>query len=119
MTDLQQQLIDVLDGRGIVARFNGSFLNGSTTIKKANGKSQKQEFGIAFDDAAALWGPRVTRKLRGTYAEAFARDAFFEAIRLGQGEEETAAYVAECRETGVRSGASSEWLAAHDLAAAN
>ena len=112
VSDLQQQLIDVLADRGIAAEFNGDFLNGSAKVT-IKGKSKVQQFGVAFDDPATLDGARVTRNLRGTYAEAFARDAFFETIRIGQGEAEALKFANECRAKGVRIGASKVWIDAH------
>lgn len=113
MNALQQKLVETLAARRIAASFNGRFLNGSSVVKRANGKSQKMSFGIAFDDAATLDGPRVCN-VRGTYGEAFARDAFFEAILLGQGDDAALKFACECREAGVRSGASDDWAAAHE-----
>lgn len=108
MTTQQQQLIDTLAARNITASFNGDFLNGHAYITR-KGKQKKQSFGIKFDDASTLEGPAVTRNLRGTYAESFARDAFFEAL-FAVDENEAAKYHAECKEVGIRSGAPQAWI---------
>lgn len=114
MTEIQKQLIETLAARKIVASFNGRFLNGSVTIS-LKGKSVKQSFSLSFDDAAALEGAALVQSsLRGTYAESFARDMFFEAILLGCGNDEALKYQNECRRVGIRSGASNEWIAANE-----
>ena len=112
MTDKQNELIAVLAARKIAATFSGRVLRGEAAIKRANGKTQKQSFSIEFDDATTLDGPRVFG-CRGTYGESFARDAFFESIRLGQGDLEAVRFANECALTGVRSGASQEWIDSH------
>lgn len=112
MNALQAALIDALAARKITARWAGDTLRIEATITKVNGKQMKQAADLHFDDAATLEGPAVGR-CRGTYGEAFARDAFFEAILLGQGEAEAVRYNDECRARGTRSGASQAWLEAH------
>lgn len=112
MTTKQQQLLETLADRGIKATFSGQWLNGVKMIRRANGKTQKQSFGIVFDDAAELEGPRVATS-RGTYGESFARDAFFEAILIGQGDEAALHFARECREQGIRIGASQGWIDRH------
>jgi len=113
MTEQQQQLIDTLASRKISAKFNGPFLNGKAVVTKANGKKQTNRFGIEFDDPATLEGPRVMRNLKGTYAEGFARTAFFECLRIGQGDDVAIGYINACRETGTFTGATQEFVDAH------
>jgi len=99
MTDLQNQLIgDLLRGEAVV------------TIK---GKEKRQSFEIAFDDATVLTGPRVVGT-RGKYGESFARDGFFEAVRLGQGEEAARSLHEEFKARGTLSGASQAWIVAYN-----
>lgn len=112
MTTKQQSLIETLVGRRIDAAFDSDMLHGDVTIKRANGKKCNQHFEIAFDDADELDGPCVTRA-RGTYAEGFARDAFFEILRIGQGDDEAIKFANECRTSGTRIGATQEWIDAH------
>lgn len=111
MTKKQQELIDALTGRNIVATFDGAFLNGTATIIGTNGKNKKQCFGIQFDDPGSLDGPRVTSRFKGAYAKSYARDAFFEALRVGQGDVVAAHYHNECKQGGImQSGASQSWI---------
>lgn len=111
-TTLQNSLVETLAARKINAVWAGNTLRIEATIKKVNGKQMKQAAELHFDDAATLDGPAVGQ-CRGTYGEAFARDAFFEAILLGQGEAGAVRYNDECRARGTRSGASQAWLEAH------
>ena len=115
MTTLQNSLIEKLAARKITAVWAGNTLRIEATITRANGKKMKQAAELHFDDASTLEGPAVGR-CRGTYGEAFARDAFFEAILLGQGDAEAVRYNDECRARGTRSGASQAWLEAHPAA---
>ena len=110
LSTLQADLISRLAARKITATFSGSTLTGMATVKKLSGKKQKQRFAIDFDDGATLDGPRVSHIGRGTYAEAFARDAFFESIDLGQGTAAALTYHSECKIVGVLSGASQSWI---------
>lgn len=111
MTDLQDKLIATLEGRQIVANFSSNRLVGFAEVK-IKGKAKRQRFVIEFDDAINLDGPRVAAH-SGNYGEAFARDAFFEALRIGQGDEAAALYDASCREIGLRSGAPQSWIDAN------
>lgn len=115
MKSQQQQLIDTLktDRRFDRAEFNGRFLNCCISIK-SGGKTKKQKCSLIFDDPATLGGARVLfNTCVGAYSESFARDAFFEAVRIGSGDAEAVKFANECRESGVSIGASQQWIDAH------
>jgi hypothetical protein len=117
MTTKQAELIHVLttDRKIDAAAFNGDFLNCRVDIRnKATGKVKPQKFSLVFDDAAELEGARVLfQSCKGAYSESFARDAFFESLRIGVGEAEAVKFANECREGGVRIGCSQQWLDAN------
>ena len=116
MTDVQRQLIETLEGRNIAATWNDRFLNCTFTMTRVGGKRRTLRWGLSFDDSATLEGPKVCdRNTNKAYVESFARDTFFEAIRIGQGDDEAISYVNECRRAGVRDGATQEWIDSHDV----
>ena len=112
----QRELIEALADRNIKASWNGSFLNCTFTMTRAGGKRRTLRWGLRFDDQATLEGPRVCdRNIQKAYVESFSRDTCFEAIRIGQGDDEALKYARECRLAGVRIGASNEWIDAHEF----
>ena len=104
MTTAQQNLIDALAARRITGSFNGRFLNCKTPVKSTK-KVKWQKFGIIFDGAGSLDGPRACQGGKGAYCEHYQRVGFYEAIRIGQGQEAADKFHAECKEGGVYSGA--------------
>lgn len=116
----QTELVKALEARKIDARWNGQFLNCTTTLHKCDssgnrtGKTRKIRWGLSFDDPDEVFGARVCdRNRQKAYVDKFSRDSFFEALRIGHGDDEALKFVNKCRADSLWHGAPDWWLDQH------